>query len=56
MSKTYGTTSIDSLIAVVKAGGTIKTGVDVRSKNGLLLLNRDVPVSKVRILEIIKKI
>lgn len=42
---------IDRLIAVVLAGGTVKTGVDVFNKQGLLLLEKDVPVTDPKILE-----
>ncbi|OQY11115.1 MAG: hypothetical protein B6I31_05560 [Desulfobacteraceae bacterium 4572_19] len=48
-------TNIDRLIEIVKAGGVIKTGVNVYNKKGLLLLNKDISVSHVRILTNIKK-
>jgi HD-GYP domain-containing protein (c-di-GMP phosphodiesterase class II) len=46
--------SIDNLIEIVKAGGKIKTGVDVYNAKSILLLDKDVLVEKVKILEIIK--
>lgn len=46
--------SIDNLIEIVRTGGRVKTGVDVYNKEGLLLLDKNVLVEKVRILEIIK--
>jgi HD-GYP domain-containing protein (c-di-GMP phosphodiesterase class II) len=47
--------SIDNLIEVVAAGGKVKTGVDVYSSNGVLLLAGDVLVERERTLEIIKE-
>ena len=47
--------SIDALMKIVKAGGQVKTGVDVYNPKGVLLLARDVLVSTYRPLEIIKK-
>ena len=44
---------IENLIRIVADGGRIKTGVDVYNEQGLLLLDRDVVVDKVRTLEII---
>lgn len=46
--------SIDNLIEIVKSGGTVKTGIDVYSDNGVLLLDRDIMIDKVKPLEIIK--
>jgi len=46
--------SIDNLIEIVRAGGKIKTGVDVYNKKGTLLLDKDILIEKVKILEIIK--
>lgn len=46
--------SIDNLIEIVKAGGTVKTGVDVYNAKGILLLDKDIVVKKVKILEIIR--
>lgn len=46
--------SIENLIEIVKTGGKIKTGIDVYSEKGVLLLDRDVLIEKVKILEIIK--
>ena len=47
--------SIDDLIEIVKTGGKVKTGVDVYNKNGILLLDKNVLVDKVKILEIIRE-
>ncbi len=47
--------SIDQMILIVKNGGTIKTGIDIYNKDGILLLDKDVLVNKTKILEIIKK-
>ena len=46
--------SIDHLIEIVKAGGKVKTGVDVFNEEGTLLLEKDILVSKARLLEIVK--
>ncbi len=47
--------SIDNLIDVVRAGGKVKTGVDVFNAKGTLLLEKDIFVDKVRLLEIVKE-
>ncbi len=47
--------SIAQLIAIVKSGGKVKTGVDVFNSSGTLLLDKDVLVDKVRVLEIIQE-
>lgn len=44
---------IENLIKIVADGGQIKTGVDVSDEHGVLLLDRDVIVDKVRTLEIL---
>ncbi len=49
-----GKISIDRLIELVKNGATVKTGVDVYNKHGVLLLERDIPVSEVKVLEVLK--
>ena len=46
--------SIDNLIEIVKTGGKVKTGVDVYNAKGILLLDKDILVEKVKLLEIIK--
>ncbi len=48
-------TSIDTLIEIVKNGGSVKTGVDVFSHNDVLLLDKDVSISNVKILLTIKE-
>ncbi len=45
---------IDDLIAIVAKGGKVKTGIDVYDKTGILLLERDILVDKIKILQIIK--
>ena len=45
---------IDHLIDIVSNGGIIRTGIDVYNSNGVLLLEKHVPVSKVRTLLAIK--
>lgn len=47
--------SIDNLIEIVRAGGKVKTGVDVYNPKGILLLDKDIFVDSVKTLEIIKK-
>ncbi len=47
--------SIDNLIAIVRDGGTVKTGVDVYDREGTLLLAKDVLVDQVSPLETIKR-
>lgn len=47
--------SIDNLIEIVKTGGKVKTGMDVYSKKGVLLLDKEIVVEKAKILEIIKE-
>lgn len=47
--------SIDNLIEIVRAGGKVKTGVDVFNAKGNLLLEKDILVDNVKLLEIIKE-
>ena len=47
--------NIDDLIEIIAKGGKVKTGIDVYDKTGILLLDRDILVDKIKILEIIKK-
>lgn len=47
--------SIEDLIKIVSNGGRIKTGVDVYNTEGLLLLDKDILVDKVKTLEIIRE-
>lgn len=47
--------SIDNLIAIVRDGGTVQTGVDVYDRDGTLLLARDVVVDRTAPLEIIRR-
>ena len=46
--------SIDKLIGIVKAGGSVRTGMDVYNDRGVLLLEKDVRVDRVKPLEMIK--
>ncbi|MCP4023115.1 MAG: HD domain-containing protein [Desulfobacteraceae bacterium] len=46
---------IDDLIEIVKKGGKVSTGIDVYNQNKILLLARDVMVTRVKALEIIKE-
>lgn len=45
---------IDRLIDIVSNGGVIRTGIDVYNQKGVLLLEKNVPVDKVRTLLVIK--
>ncbi|MFH1152877.1 MAG: HD domain-containing phosphohydrolase [Pseudomonadota bacterium] len=47
--------SIDALIDIVSRGGAIKTGVDIYSSAGILLLDQASRVSSVTVLETLKK-
>ncbi|MBU0729302.1 MAG: HD domain-containing protein [Proteobacteria bacterium] len=46
--------NIDTLIEIVSRGGAVKTGVDIINRKGLLLLEKDVLVTKVKTLLLIK--
>ncbi|MDF1613966.1 HD-GYP domain-containing protein [Desulfurivibrio dismutans] len=48
--------SIERLMAVVRQGGTVRTGIDIVSKQGKLLLEKDVPVSDIETLERVKRL
>lgn len=50
-----GTVNIDRLIEVVSLGGTIRTGVDIYNRKGVLLLEKDVQVDNLSPLLVIKK-
>lgn len=47
--------SIDTLIDIVKKGGSAKTGIDIISKKGVLLLDKDVRIQSVKPLLIIQQ-
>lgn len=49
------TISIDDLIAIVRKGGKIRTGVDLYNSAGVLLLGSDIVVDKAKTLLFIKK-
>ena len=46
---------IDRLIDIVAKGGSIKTGMDIHSRDGALLLEKNVRVDKVSTLLVIKQ-
>ncbi len=48
--------SLDKLMGIVRAGGTVRTGVDIRSQQGQLLLEKDVLVSDLVVLERAKRL
>jgi HD-GYP domain-containing protein (c-di-GMP phosphodiesterase class II) len=50
-----GKINIDSLIDVVSRGGTVRTGVDIHNEKGVLLLEKNVRISSVNPLLVIKK-
>ncbi len=47
--------SIDNMIEIVRAGGTIKTALDVYDVKGTLLLEKDVLVDNLKTLEVLKE-
>ena len=47
--------SIENLMEIVKAGGRIKTGVDVYNEKGTLLLEKNIFVESVRTLKILQQ-
>ncbi|MFO7883658.1 MAG: hypothetical protein R6U68_02460, partial [Desulfobacteraceae bacterium] len=47
--------NIDYLIEIVARGGTVKTGIDIYNKKGILLLDKNVLVDSTRTLEVIKE-
>ncbi|MFH0731083.1 MAG: HD domain-containing phosphohydrolase [Pseudomonadota bacterium] len=55
MQQNNANLNIDTLIQIVKKGGKVRTGVDVYSKIGVLLLGKDVLVEIEKPLVIIKK-
>jgi HD-GYP domain-containing protein (c-di-GMP phosphodiesterase class II) len=55
MENNNSTLNIDTLIQIVKKGGKVKTGVNVYSKIGVLLLDKDVLVDNPKPLDIIKQ-
>lgn len=52
---TQANVSIDQLIDIIRAGGKVKTGVDIYNKKNILLLDQDVLVDSIPILENIKR-
>jgi len=46
---------IDRLLDIVARGGSVKTGIDIFNKEGVLLLEKDVRVTKVSTLLVIKQ-
>lgn len=49
------TMDMDSLIKIVQNGGSVRTGIDIYNKIGMLLLEKNVWVDNVKPLEIIKE-
>ncbi|MCP3943581.1 MAG: HD domain-containing protein [Desulfobacteraceae bacterium] len=47
--------SIENLIEIVKAGGKVKTGVDVYNEKGILLLEKNIVVDKIKPLHILQQ-
>jgi len=47
--------TIDTLIEIVSKGGTVKTGIDIYNKNGILLIEKDIPITNVNVLLKIKE-
>ncbi len=47
--------NIDDLIEIVAKGGKVKTGIDVYDTTGILLLERDILVDKIKVLQILKQ-
>jgi HD-GYP domain-containing protein (c-di-GMP phosphodiesterase class II) len=48
--------AIDQLIEIVRAGGRVRTGVDIFNKQGQLLLEKDVLVFEAKLLENVKRL
>ncbi|MDD5759019.1 MAG: HD domain-containing protein [Desulfobulbaceae bacterium] len=48
--------AIDQLIDIVRAGGRVRTGIDIFNKQGQLLLEKDVLVFDVKIMENVKRL
>ena len=46
---------IDELLDIVARGGSVKTGIDIRNKEGTLLLEKNVRINKVSTLLVIKQ-
>ncbi len=46
---------IDRLLDIVARGGSVKTGIDIHNKQGALLLEKDVRVSSISTLLVIKQ-
>lgn len=55
MSQNRRTLSIDRLVEIVQNGGAVKTGVDIYSRNTILLLEKNVLIKTVEPLLIIKQ-
>ena len=55
MAATQQTISIDRLIDIVSQGGAVKTGVDIRNKEGILLLEKSVLITSPKPLQVIKE-
>ncbi len=47
--------SIDTLVKIVKNGGTVRTGIDVFNDRGLLVIEKDVLINRVQTLLLVKR-
>jgi len=48
--------AIDQLIDIIRAGGRVRTGIDIFNKQGQLLLEKDVLVFEVKLMENVKRL
>ena len=46
---------VDKLIDIVSLGGGVKTGVDIYNQQGVMLIEKNVPIRKINPLLVIKK-
>ena len=46
---------VDKLIDIVSRGGVVKTGVDIYNQQGVLLIEKNIPIRKINPLLVIKK-
>ena len=56
MSASIPKIAIDQLIDIIRAGGKIRTGVDIFNRQGQLLLEKDVLVDDVKLMENVKRL
>ena len=48
--------NVDKLIDIVSRGGVVRTGVDIYNQQGVLLIEKNIPIRKINTLLVIKKI